>query len=259
MGGVDVAARWAEIAGRADAVVLDGFHPVKHALRFGAPVELIVTADRAHVLALAERLATDVVPALSARMAETDGATLARLVSGSSPTRIAALARRPGTAAELPGPGAATPAPFVLLDDPRHLGNIGAVIRVAAGLGAAGVATIGSVDPWHPTAVRGSAGLHFAIPVLRLADLAALLDVRSRPLLALDAAGEDIRATAIPTDAVLAFGSERRGLSAGLRQRADALLALPMRPKLSSYNLATSVAMALYHWTLGCGSRTASG
>jgi RNA methyltransferase, TrmH family len=28
-------------------------------------------------------------------------------------------------------------------------------------------------------------------------------------------------------------------------------VALPMRPQVSSYNLATSVAMTLYHWSLG--------
>ena len=50
---------------------------------------------------------------------------------------------------------------------------------------------------------------------------------------------------------MLAFGSERHGLSDGIRARADHLVALPMEPQVSSYNLATSVAMALYHWMSG--------
>jgi tRNA(Leu) C34 or U34 (ribose-2'-O)-methylase TrmL len=33
------------------------------------------------------------------------------------------------------------------------------------------------------------------------------------------------------------------------------LLSLPMRPQVSSYNLATSVAMTLYHWSYGQGRR----
>jgi tRNA(Leu) C34 or U34 (ribose-2'-O)-methylase TrmL len=32
------------------------------------------------------------------------------------------------------------------------------------------------------------------------------------------------------------------------------LLALPMRPQVSSYNLATSVAMTLYHWSATGGT-----
>jgi TrmH family RNA methyltransferase len=134
----------------------------------------------------------------------------------------------------------------VLLDDPRHLGNVGAVVRVAAGFGAGGVLTTGSVDPWHPTVVRAAAGLHFALPVRRGGPPPA-----GRPLLAFDAAGEDLRTTPVPDGAILAFGSERRGLSADLRARADRLVAIPIRDRVSSYNLAASVAVALYAWTAG--------
>ncbi|BFO13671.1 hypothetical protein SHKM778_00590 [Streptomyces sp. KM77-8] len=69
------------------------------------------------------------------------------------------------------------------------------------------------------------------------------------PVFALDPEGEDIRSLKLPDDALLAFGSERSGLSAELRARADHLVALPMRPQVSSYNLATSAAMTLYHWS----------
>ena len=39
------------------------------------------------------------------------------------------------------------------------------------------------------------------------------------------------------------------GLSDELRARTDHLVSLPMRPQVSSYNLATSVAMTLFHWS----------
>ncbi len=67
----------------------------------------------------------------------------------------------------------------------------------------------------------------------------------------LDPEGTDIRETAFPDDAVLAFGTERHGVSAELRARADRLVAVPMRPGVSSFNLATSVAMGLFHWMSG--------
>ena len=53
-------------------------------------------------------------------------------------------------------------APVVLLEDPRDLGNMGACVRVAAAADAAGVLSTGSHDPWHPDALRGAAGLHYA-------------------------------------------------------------------------------------------------
>ena len=45
------------------------------------------------------------------------------------------------------------------------MGNMGACVRVAAAADAAGVLTTGDNDPWHPDALRGAAGLHYALPV----------------------------------------------------------------------------------------------
>ncbi|MFF9676011.1 TrmH family RNA methyltransferase [Streptomyces eurythermus] len=236
------------------AVLLDGFHALKHALRFGAEVPVAVTTDRRAALVLAEELAGDVRDTLDALLTEVSGPEYAALVPRPHPTGVAALAARPARAENLRAL-ARTPrtAPVVVLDNPRNLGNAGAVIRLAAGFGATGVVTTGTLDPWHPTVVRGGAGLHFATAVERL----DLDDLPAGPLFALDPEGEDIRATRLPDDAVLAFGSERAGLSAPLRARADHLLRLPMRPQVSSYNLATSVAMTLYHWSATGGASLA--
>ncbi|MFE7976961.1 TrmH family RNA methyltransferase [Streptomyces shenzhenensis] len=234
-----------------DAVLLDGFHALKHALRFGAEIPVAVTADRRAALALAEELAPDLRDALDGLLAEVPERTYASLVARPHPTAVAALAVRPSREAGLRVLARAPRhAPVVVLDNPRNLGNAGAVIRLAAGFGATGVVTTGTLDPWHPTVVRGGAGLHFATVVERL----AVEELPPGPLFALDPEGEDIRGTKLPDDAVLAFGSERSGLSAALRARADHLLALPMRPQVSSYNLATSVAMTLYHWSATAGA-----
>ncbi|GAA3990000.1 TrmH family RNA methyltransferase [Streptomyces plumbiresistens] len=233
------------------SVLLDGFHALKHALRFGAEVPVAVTTDRAAALALADELAPDVRNTLDALLTQVPAPAYWSLVPRPHPTEIAALAVRPSRAANLDRL-ARTPrtAPVVVLDNPRNLGNAGAVIRLAAGFGATGVVTTGTLDPWHPTVVRGGAGLHFATAVERL----TVAELPSGPVFALDPEGEDIRGTKITDDAILAFGSERSGLSADLRARADHLVALPMRPQVSSYNLATSVAMTLYHWSATGGA-----
>jgi tRNA G18 (ribose-2'-O)-methylase SpoU len=240
-----VIAQWQQLRASDTVALLDGFHAVKHALRFGAEVLSAITADRAAALTLAAVLAPDLTSTLDTLLVAVDPAEFARL-SG-HPTGVAALARRAPWSLE-PLASAGRLSPLVLLDDPRHLGNYGAVIRVAAGLGAAGVVSTGTVDPWHPTVVRGAAGLHYAVPVLRVS---TGLDTLAGPLIALDATGRDARGHTIPANAILAFGSERRGLSPQLRARADDLLALPMRPGVASYNLASAVAMVLYQWLLG--------
>jgi tRNA G18 (ribose-2'-O)-methylase SpoU len=240
---------WHRLAGT--SVLLDGFHALKHAVRFGAEVRVAVTTDREATLALAGELAADVRGTLDALLTEVPEDTYRTLVPRPHPTAVAALAVRPSREANLRVLNH-TPrtAPVVVLDNPRNLGNTGAVIRLAAGFGATGVVTTGTLDPWHPTVVRGGAGLHYATAVERL----TAEELPSGPVFALDPEGDDIRAIKLPDDAVLAFGSERSGLSAGLRARADHLVALPMRPQVSSYNLATSVAMTLYHWSATGGA-----
>jgi TrmH family RNA methyltransferase len=249
MSAPDPLAVWHRLADT--SVLLDGFHALKHAVRFGAEVPVAVTADRAAALALAEELAPDVRDTLDALLTQVPEPTYRNLVPRPHPTEIAALAVRPSRAANLERL-ASVPrtAPVVVLDNPRNLGNAGAVIRLAAGFGATGVVTTGTLDPWHPTVVRGGAGLHFATAVERL----TAEELPPGPVFALDPEGDDIRGTKLPDDAILAFGSERSGLSAELRARADHLVALPMRPQVSSYNLATSVAMTLYHWSATGGA-----
>jgi tRNA G18 (ribose-2'-O)-methylase SpoU len=232
--------QWARYAD--EGVLLDGFHALKHALRFGARVPVALATDRRAALALAEDLAPDLSGTLAELLREVPDSTLRALVPRPHPTGVAALAVR-----DVPGLPE-TPerdAPVVVLDNPRNLGNVGAVVRLAAGAGAGGVLTTGDIDPWHPAAVRAGAGLHFAVPVERR----TVSELPHGPLLAFDPDGADLRTLdALPAGAMLAFGSERRGLSDEMRARADRLVALPMRPQVSSYNLATSVAMALYHW-----------
>jgi len=225
--------------------VLEGFHPVKHALRFGAAMLEVVSSDPAELDRLAAALAPDLRVRLGSLARRIDPAVFAQLAPLAPSTGVMGLAERAHVdpAAVLADPRAK---PVVLLEDPRDLGNMGACVRVAAAADIAGVLTTGSHDPWHPDALRGAAGLHYAVPVSRVERLPAL----DRPLLAVDPTGAQLDPVELPARAVLAFGTERYGLSRELTARADALLAIPMRPGVSSLNLATAVAAVLFAWRL---------
>lgn len=228
-----------------ELVVVEGFHALKHALRFGAELLEAVAVDPDSLEALAADLAPDLAGTLAERVETIDAETLARIVPLVPRTGVVAIARRPplDLAATLADP---RPAPVVLLEDPRNMGNIGACVRVAAAAAAAAMLTTGEHDPWYPDAVRGGAGLHFALSVGSIEALPA----SDRPLLAIDPEGEDLAPERLPPRAVLAFGTERHGLTGGLLERADARIAIPMRPGVSSLNLATSVAVTLFTWRL---------
>ncbi len=217
-------------------VVLEGFHPVVHAIRFGGEILGAWTADAGELRDLLRRLAPDVeIPA--------DLVDVEALKAVVPRAQLVAVARRP--AQPDPDTVLAGPGHVVFLEDPRHLGNLGAVIRVAAAAGAAGVMTTGRQNPWHPDAVRGSAGLHFALPVHHL----RAIRTQGRELVALDPAGEPFVPAELPAAAVLAFGTERDGLSDELLAQAQRRVALPMSPGVSSLNLATAVAATLYALT----------
>ncbi len=209
-------------------VPLEGFHAVKHALRF-APE--LVTGVRVRSLDAARTLAQLMAPDVSELLLAS--ATVAEVAHHTGVEATGKLPLRDSSVLT------SRQDPLVLLDRPRSPGNAGAVIRVAAAAGASGVAVTGPLDPWHPTVVRGSAGLHYALPVLSV----VAAEVHG-PIVVLDADGDP--EALLPPGGVLVVGSERSGVGRDLRERADVLLALPMRPGVSSLNLATAAAAALY-------------
>jgi TrmH family RNA methyltransferase len=240
-----------------DLVLIEGFHALKHALRFGAEILRAAITDPEEVRKLAEALAPDILARLPADTPVISPERMRAAGLKDPITGVLAVAPRPfvDVPAALVDP---RPAPVVLLERPRGLGNIGWCVRTAAAANIAGLLTTGIHDPWCPTAVRIGVGLQFALPVARVANAAdsgvaqELLN-GDRPLIAVDTRGETVHPRELPARAILAFGTERHGLSEALRAQAHTSVSLPMRPGVSSLNLATSVAALLYAWRLAGG------
>jgi RNA methyltransferase, TrmH family len=225
-------------------VFLDGFHAVKHALRFDAEVGLVACANEAKLDELADALAPDLAGELKGAAMAIDKRDVKKIGEMRSHwTGVWGVARRPKYTVEgiLGAPG-----PVVLLENPQNGGNIGACIRVAAAASAGGVLLTGNADPWEPAVIRGAAGLQFAVPVANVESLAAL----DRPIVAIDPDGDDIGAATFPDQPILAFGTEREGLSAELTSMATTRVRLPMRAGVSSVNLSVAVGIVLYSQAL---------
>jgi TrmH family RNA methyltransferase len=221
--------------------VLEGFHPLKHALRFGAQLTHVVTPDAEGLEQLAADLAPDLRGVFRRLAIVVSADTFRQLSKNLLRTEVIAVAVRPAIDVDqvLQDP---SPRPIVFLEEPRNLGNMGAAVRVAAAAGAAGVLMSGRNDPWDPMVIRGSAGLHYALPVAAIPEL----DPHDRPVVALDPDGRDVEPGAVPDRAVLAFGTERHGLTREVLRRADLRIRIPMQRGVSSLNLATAVAVVLY-------------
>ena len=228
--------------------VLEGFHPLKHAVRFGAELIEVVTSSVEELASLAASFAPDIACGYNKYVSGVPAQIFERLAPVAPPTGVIAVAKRPrvSVAEVLSNP---LPAPVVLLEKPRNLLNIGAAVRVSAAAGAAGVITTGDQDPWHPAALIAGAGLQYALPVTRT----AAIPTCDRALVAIDPTGEPMELGAIPSNSILAFGSERQGVSDELMASADRCISIPMALGVSSLNLATAVAVVLYGWRFGRG------
>ena len=115
-----------------------------------------VTDDPDALRNLATRLAPDVAGPMAECVRQVPTAALRLALPESGGPAVLAIARRPPV--DLPALLAVSAAPLVFLERPTHLGNLGATIRTAAAADAAGVLASGIHDPWHPHAIRGSAG-----------------------------------------------------------------------------------------------------
>jgi tRNA G18 (ribose-2'-O)-methylase SpoU len=145
----------------------------------------------------------------------------------------------------------------VILDGVRITGNIGAIIRSAVALGAAGTVLVdsGLASAYDRRVIRASRGLSFAHPVVLATreDVAALLASSSATLVSItgEATAPLAGLARIPGRVALLFGGERAGASAGLDALAARRFAIPMTPGVESLNVSTAAAIALYARTLG--------
>ncbi len=227
-------------------VFLDGFHSVKHAVRFGADMLLVASANSAKLDTLLDAVEPMVAKAISESVKSIKWREIEAL-GRSRPhwTGVWGVARRP---TYVPADAFEVSAPLILLENPQNLGNVGACIRVAAATGSGGVLLLGDVDLWSAPVIRAAAGLHFALPVIRIPDLTAI----GRPIIAIDPQGEEIGLAKIPENPIFAFGNERSGISEKILSLSSLKVRLPMREGVSSLNLAVAVGAVLYGTQKAC-------
>lgn len=228
--------------------VLEGFHPARHAIRFGAQLDVAVTYDRQKLLKLAARLAPECVPDIDGVLQVVTRERFSRLSRRSLSSPLLSICARPEHDVDsvlLQGAK-----PVVHLDRPRNPGNVGAVIRVAAAADV-GAVTVSGQDPWSPVAIRSATGLQFALPVA----MKELSPSATRPIVAVDIDGDPLDSASLSPDSILVVGGERHGLPAWIRDASHRSVGVPMTDGVSSLNLATALSAVLYSWRISAFER----
>lgn len=136
----------------------------------------------------------------------------------------------------------------IALFEPEIAGNVGAVLRLGACMGAA----VDLIEPmgfvWDDRRVRRTAMDYIDhVTVTRHAGFDAFREtIGSRRLVLFTTkSSQSAFAFDFMADDVLLFGKESAGVPAAVSDVCDARVRIPMRPQVRSMNLATSAALAL--------------
>jgi 23S rRNA (guanosine2251-2'-O)-methyltransferase len=138
---------------------------------------------------------------------------------------------------------------LLVLDGVQDPQNLGAVLRVAEGVGAGVAVPERGSAPLSDAVSRTSAGAVERVPVVRVGNVRRFLD-RAREegfrVVGLDPTGSDFYSLDLTGDLALVLGAEGRGMRRLVREGCDLVGRLPMKGKLASLNVAAAAAVAAY-------------
>jgi TrmH family RNA methyltransferase len=222
-------------------VIVDGRRLVTDLVRWQVPIrELYLTAELAKDPAAAPWIAA------ATAAFELEASVLADLAPTRSPQGVMVVAEEPRWPRWQARGGTA-----LWLERVQDPGNLGAIVRAAAGLGAAVVLlSPDCADPYGPAAVRGAAGAVFRLPVERAVPVAAAVErVRAAggEVWATGGRGRPLAGWQPAEPRLLLLGAEGAGLSAEASDLADGELTIPLERGIESLNVAVAAGILLQH------------
>lgn len=217
----------------------DGTKLLEEALKWEAPLTTVVVTPGTQLPPLAPQVRqievpADVMETISPMKAPQGALFLAELPSTAPPQRLEG-------------------GRYLVLDGVQDPGNVGTIWRSADALGADGLLLVnGCADPYSPKVIRASMGACFRLPVWETTTegLEQLLERSRLPLYATALREDtvDIRQADL-SRAVVVIGSEGRGVSQALLDRAAQTVKIPMRSRCESLNAAGAAVVVL--WEMG--------
>ncbi len=144
-----------------------------------------------------------------------------------------------------------SPGLTLLADEIRDPGNLGTLLRTLAAVGGrTALLPAGTVDPFNPKTLRGSAGCVFALDMATGMTRTAAAEwcaARELPIVALEPGAPDLFQAVLPSMPVaLAVGNETVGVSGEIKDHAALVVGLPMSDRVESLSAAVAGSVALY-------------
>ncbi|ACX51686.1 tRNA/rRNA methyltransferase (SpoU) [Ammonifex degensii KC4] len=231
---------------KAGEFLVEGPHLVAEALRHGKVRALYLTPEFA-----SSPEGEELIRKAEARKVEVFGLApqlLARAADTATPQGVLAVVEMPS--ASLPSLLQVELPLLVIVDGLQDPGNLGTIVRTAQAVAATGVVVLkGSVDPFHPRAVRATAGAIFRLPVVKgpsAEEVLPLLRTAGIELVVADPRGEvPFYAHSFLGPTALVIGSEGGGPGPVWSTLARRVY-IPMPGKTESLNAAVAAALLLY-------------
>jgi TrmH family RNA methyltransferase len=239
-----LAFRHGELTPQGECAV-EGVKLVEEALRSGQRLASVFFSESARPLA--EKL----LPQLNART-ETHilpNTLFNSIVPSDTPQGVAALVKVHGfSAAQIVERSQS--GPMVVAAGLQDPGNLGTLFRSAEAFGAAGIfLTEGTVGPYNPKALRGSAGSIFRLPFLQISsgELIALLRQHGVRLLATSShKGTPLPEVSWTLPLAIFIGNEGAGLPRDLVHQMQETIVIPQAAQVESLNAGVAASVVLY-------------
>lgn len=134
----------------------------------------------------------------------------------------------------------------LILDGISDPGNLGTMIRGFEACGGSGIILLNDcTDPFGAKCIRSTMGSLVRLPVIRIKDAKALLDILDKyapdmKLFSCHMEGKDYDQADLTGPVGLVIGNEARGISKELKDLSDDCIRIPMKGELESLNAAVS-------------------
>jgi TrmH family RNA methyltransferase len=129
-------------------------------------------------------------------------------------------------------------------------GNLGTIIRSAEAFGATGLVAIeGTVNPFNPKVIRGSAGSVFRLPLLKSSSASALQAMRDKGLRILATSSHKsipLNEADLTGPLAILIGNEGSGVPRELLSQATQNIGIPHSQKVESLNAGIAASVVLY-------------
>ncbi|RMD46640.1 MAG: 23S rRNA (guanosine(2251)-2'-O)-methyltransferase RlmB [Aquificota bacterium] len=133
------------------------------------------------------------------------------------------------------------------ITDPQNVGNM---IRTAEVLGVHGIVIPRErSSPINEVVVKASTGAVFHIPITKVGSLRQFLERFKKKggwVVSVEKGGKPIHKLSFPFPLAVVLGSEGKGVSKSVLETSDLIATIPMRGKVTSLNVSSATAIALW-------------